>query len=206
IPSPKAEATVKAVAAPAAPAGGPTDAAPSGAVPAAPPAGGPGTPPAGSGSGPSGGPRTGDLTFLDTNVQQGLGTVRLRATLPNADRYFWPGQFVNVRLILETRKGAVLVPQQAVQVGQKGPFVYVVKADNTADMRQVSQGQRQDDLVVVESGVAAGERVIVTGQTFIGPGAPVHVAGDPPPAGGAPGGAAPGAAAGGQPKEGAAAK
>ena len=114
-------------------------------------------------------------TFLDTNVQQGGGTVRLRATLPNADRYFWPGQFVNVRLILETKRDAVLIPQQALQVGQLGPFVYVVAKDSTAEMRPVRPGQRQGDRVVVESGVRAGEQVIVTGQTFIGPGAKVHV-------------------------------
>lgn len=119
--------------------------------------------------------RTGDLTFLDTAVQPGLGTVRLRATLENKDRYFWPGQFVNVRLILETRKNAVLVPLQALQIGQRGPFVYVVKADSTAEMVPVQRGQRQGDSVVILSGVTPGQRVIVTGQAFVGPGAKVTV-------------------------------
>lgn len=119
--------------------------------------------------------RQGELTFLDSGVMQGMGSVRLRATLPNADRFFWPGQFVNARLVLDVRRDAVLVPHQAVQIGQGGPYVYVVAANSTAEMRPISEGQRQGDLVVIVSGVKAGERVIVTGQTFIGPGAPVQV-------------------------------
>ena len=71
--------------------------------------------------------RSGELTFLDNAVQNGTGTVNLRATIPNADHHFWPGQFVNVRLILATAKGAVLIPNQATQISQQGPFVYVVK-------------------------------------------------------------------------------
>lgn len=125
------------------------------------------------------GPRAGDLTFLDTAVAQGAGTVKMRATLKNADRHLWGGQFVNVRLVLETKKGAVLVPQQAVQIGQNGQFVFIVKADGTADMRPIKPGQRQGDQVVVESGVQPGEQVIVTGQNMIMPGAPVRVV-EPP--------------------------
>lgn len=170
-----------------------------GEAPAAPPAGPATNAAPTNGSSETGPSRTGELTFLDTMVQQGLGTVKLRATLKNDDRYFWPGQFVNVRLILETRKGATLVPQQAIQIGQKGTYVYVVKADGTADMRPVREGQRQGDLVVVDAvpgmpQVAVGEQVIVTGQTFIGPGAKVHVI-DPAGAGQGPGG-------GGQPAAG----
>ena len=119
--------------------------------------------------------RSGELTFLDTMVQPGLGTIRLRATLKNQDRYFWPGQFVNVRLILQTKKDAVLVPTQALQIGQRGPFVFVVKPDSTADLVLVQPGQRQGNLVVIESGLTTGQRVIVTGQTFVGPGAKVTV-------------------------------
>ena len=78
-------------------------------------------------SDPENGGRAGELTFLDNSVQNGTGTVNLRATVPNADHHFWPGQFVNVRLILSTAKGAVLIPNQATQISQQGPFVYVVK-------------------------------------------------------------------------------
>src|SRR6266436_1284808 len=77
--------------------------------------------------------RSGKLTFLDNAVQNGTGTVNLRATMSNPDHHFWPGQFVNVRLVLATQKNAVLIPNQATQISQKGPFVYVVKPDGTAD-------------------------------------------------------------------------
>lgn len=119
--------------------------------------------------------REGDLTFIDTQVQDQAGRVKLRATLPNSDRHLWPGQFVNVRLILAVQKDAVLVPVAAEQVGQAGPFVYVVKADSTAELRPVTLGQRQEDLVVIESGVAAGENVITNGQMTVMPGGPVNV-------------------------------
>jgi len=119
--------------------------------------------------------RSGKLTFLDNAVQNGTGTVNLRATLPNADRHFWPGQFVDVKLVLATRKGAVLVPNQATQMSQKGPYVYVVKSDGTVDLRLVKLGQRQGSDVVITDGVAAGEKVVTTGQLTIVPGFKVRV-------------------------------
>ena len=127
------------------------------------------------------GPREGVLTFLDNTVQNATGTVKVRATLPNADRYFWPGQFVQVRLVLTVKKGAILVPNGATQIGQNGPFVFVVTGDSSAEMRPVTLGQRQGDLVVVESGVSAGERVITAGQNMVAPGGKVHVAEEPAP-------------------------
>ena len=126
------------------------------------------------------GPREGQLTFLDNAVQQGSGTVRLRATIPNGDRYFWPGQFVNVRLVLTTKKDAVLIPAQAQQIGQQGPFVYVVTPDNKAQIRPIVPGQRQGELIVVDRGVQPGERVIVTGQMSVMPDGPVVVTNDQP--------------------------
>lgn len=142
--------------------------------------------------------RDGKLTFLDNTVQNATGTVNLRATIPNADHHFWPGQFVNVTLVLATSKGAVLVPNQATQISQQGSYVYVVKADDTAEMRQVTLGQRQGDDVVVAKGVADGERVVVTGQLTLIPGVKVRVqaAGAP---GNAPGGPSSGAAGGDPP-------
>ncbi len=124
----------------------------------------------------------GQLTFVDNAVQDGSGTVKLRATLPNKDYHFWPGQFVNVRLILMVQKDAVLVPNQAIQISQTGPFVYVLKADSTVDQRPISLGQKQGDLVVVDTGLTMGEKVIVTGQQLLMPGGKVTVA---PPAPGA---------------------
>jgi multidrug efflux system membrane fusion protein len=119
-------------------------------------------------------PRTGDLYFIDNAVQPGSGTVRARGVTPNPDRALWPSEFVRVRFILDTLKNATLVPAQAVQVSQSGPFIFVVKPDNTVDLRPVKPGQRQEgDLTVVESGVKPDETVVVTGQLALAPGAKV---------------------------------
>jgi multidrug efflux system membrane fusion protein len=107
-------------------------------------------------------------------VQPGSGTVKARGVTPNPDRALWPSEFVRVRFILDMLKNATLVPAQAVQVSQSGPFVFVVKPDNTVDLRPVKPGQRQEgDLTVIESGVKPGERVVVTGQLALAPGAKV---------------------------------
>jgi len=119
--------------------------------------------------------RPGKVEFLDNAVQNATGTVNLRATIPNGDRHFWPGQFVNVRLVLDMERGTVLVPSQATQISQKGPFVYVVKSDDTADLRPITLGQRQGNDVVITSGLAAGERVVLAGQLLVRPGGKVHV-------------------------------
>ena len=126
-------------------------------------------------SDPEEGGRGGKLTFLDNTVQNGTGTVFLRATLSNPDHHFWPGQFVNVRLVLATKKGAVLIPNQATQISQNGPFVYVVKPDSTADLRLVTLGQRQGDNIVVTQGVVPGENVILAGQMTVAPNGKVRV-------------------------------
>jgi multidrug efflux system membrane fusion protein len=123
--------------------------------------------------------RIGKLTFLDNTVQNGTGTVNLRATIANPDHHFWPGQFVNVRLVLETKKGAVLVPNEATQISQKGFYVYVVKSDGTADIRLVKLGQRQGNDIVITDGLTAGENVVMTGQLTIIPGSKVRVASAP---------------------------
>jgi membrane fusion protein, multidrug efflux system len=116
-------------------------------------------------------PRMGDLYFIDNAVQPGSGTVKARGVTPNPDRALWPSEFVRVRFILDTLKDATLVPSQAVQVSQSGPFVFVVKSDNTVDLRPVKPGQRQEgDLTVIESGVKPDETVVVTGQLALSPG------------------------------------
>src|SRR6266571_2897460 len=115
-------------------------------------------------------PRTGDLYFIDTAVQPGAGTVKARAVTPNPDHALWPSEFVRVRFILDKLKDAALVPSQAVQISQSGPFVFVVKPDNTVDLRPVKPGQRQDgDMTVIQSGVQPGESVVVTGQLALAP-------------------------------------
>ena len=120
-------------------------------------------------------PVIGELTFLDNSVQNATGAVNLRATIPNDDRRFWPGRFVNVRLVLSTLHGAVLVPSTAPQMSAKGPFVFVVKEDSTAEQRPVTVGQSQGELVVIENGVAPGDRVITNGQLGVTPGGKVNV-------------------------------
>jgi len=119
-------------------------------------------------------PRVGDLYFIDHAVQPGSGTVKARGVAPNPDRALWPSEFVLVRFILDTLKDATLVPTQAVQISQEGPFVFVVKSDNTVELRPVTPGQRQQgDLTVIESGVKPDETVVVTGQLALSPGAKI---------------------------------
>ncbi len=126
-------------------------------------------------SDPENAARIGRVEFLDNAVQNGTGTVNLRATMSNSDRHFWPGQFVDVKLILSTQKAAVLIPNQATQISQRGPFVYVVKSDDTAELRPVRLGQRQGEQIVVAEGVAPNERVVLAGQMLVRPGGKVRV-------------------------------
>jgi membrane fusion protein, multidrug efflux system len=122
--------------------------------------------------------REGTLTFLDNAVANGTGTVMLRATIPNSDHLFWPGQFVKVRLILKTLKDVAVIPADALQLSQQGTFVYVIGADNTVQPRPVSVGQRQGvggEMVAIDSGLKNGEKVVITGQLTLGPGAPVRM-------------------------------
>jgi membrane fusion protein, multidrug efflux system len=120
-------------------------------------------------------PRAGSLTFLDNAVQDGTGTVKVRATIPNGDHRFWPGRFVKVRLVLSTIHDAVLIPAASPQTSARGPYVFVVKRDSTAEMRPVTIGQRQEDRVVITQGLSAGERVVIEGQMAVTPGGKVRV-------------------------------
>ncbi len=120
-------------------------------------------------------PVVGRLTFVDNAVQTETGQVTLRATLPNPGHRFWPGRFVNVRLLLGTVQGAVLVPASAPQMSANGSYVYVITPESKAEQRQVSLGQRQGDLIVVEKGLAAGEKIVTNGQLGVTPGGKVVV-------------------------------
>lgn len=119
-------------------------------------------------------PVIGNLTFVDNAVQDATGQVNLRATIPNSGHQFWPGRFVNIRLLLSTVPQAVLIPATAPQMSANGSFVYVVK-DSTAEQRPVTLGQRQGDLIVVQTGVQAGEQVVTTGQIGVTPGGKVVI-------------------------------
>jgi multidrug efflux system membrane fusion protein len=118
-------------------------------------------------------PREGKLYFLANTVQPGTGTVQARALTPNPDHALWPAQYVQVRVILDILKDASLVPNGAVQIGQNGPYIFVVKSDSTLDLRQVKPGQKQGDLTVITEGVKPGETVVVAGQLQLAPGAKV---------------------------------
>lgn len=118
--------------------------------------------------------RAGELYFIDTSVQAGAGTIKVRGVTPNPDRALWPEQFVKVRLVLDNLKDATLVPGGAVQIGQNGPYVFVVKPDSTLDLRQVKPGQNHGDLTVITEGVQPGETVVISGQLQLAPGAKVN--------------------------------
>ncbi len=121
-------------------------------------------------------PQEGHLYFIANTVQPGTGTVQARATTPNPQHQLWPSQFVHVRLVLDNLKDAKLVPNSAIQIGEKGPYLFVVKKDSTLDLRQVTPGQKQEnELTVITKGVQAGETVVTTGQLQLAPGDKVAV-------------------------------
>ncbi|MDD5483872.1 MAG: efflux RND transporter periplasmic adaptor subunit [Kiritimatiellae bacterium] len=117
----------------------------------------------------------GDLFFLDNEVKPKAGTVTLRAVCRNQEKNFWPGQFINARILLDEIKDAVLIPYAAVQVGAGGQFVFVVKPDATVDLRLIKTGQRYGDDILIEEGVKAGEQVVTSGQLMLRPGSRVKV-------------------------------
>ncbi len=106
---------------------------------------------------------SGKLTVVDNQVDQTTGTVKLKAEFPNAGLQLWPGQFVNIRLLIDTLKGVVTIPTGAVQRGPNGTFVYTIKDDNTASMRPIVVQKQDETQTVVKSGLAVGERVVTTG-------------------------------------------
>ncbi len=118
----------------------------------------------------------GEVRFLDNTVDPTTGTIQMKATIANADEKQAPGQFVDVSLVLEVLKQVVTVPTEAVQQGPEGPFLFVVRADNTAELRKVSLVATQKTVAVIDKGVAAGETVVVDGQLRLIPGAKVRPA------------------------------
>ena len=123
----------------------------------------------------TGPPPQGSLTFVDNAVDMTTGTILLKATFPNEDDALWPGQFVQVTLTLSELTNAVVVPSQAVQTGQNGQFIYVVKPDKTVDERRVTTGITYDGQTVIEKGIQAGETVVTDGQLRLAPGTAVTV-------------------------------
>jgi multidrug efflux system membrane fusion protein len=117
---------------------------------------------------------TGALTFINNAVDQTTATIQLKATFANTDNALWPGQFVDVVLTLTSRT-AIVVPSQAIQPGQQGPFVFVVKADQTVESRGIVVGTRLGAETIIEQGLRGGERVVTDGQLRLVPGAKVEI-------------------------------
>lgn len=124
-------------------------------------------------------PAVGQLTFIDNGVDITTGTFKLKGTFQNKDRRLWPGQFADVALELSTQKKAVVIPTKAIQTGQQGEYVYVVRTDSTAETRPVKTISTYQNLTVVSDGLQVGERVIVDGQLRVAPNAKVVEQGGP---------------------------
>jgi multidrug efflux system membrane fusion protein len=126
-------------------------------------------------NGPAEKPEKGMLAFVDNAVDRATGTVRLKATFENARGTLWPGRFVDVVLTLSHDRDALVVPVEAIQTGQQGPYVFVVKADSTVESRTVTVGRKQGGDVVIAKGLSADERVVTDGQMRLAPGVKVEV-------------------------------
>jgi len=118
---------------------------------------------------------TGELTFIDNRVDPTTGTVQLKATFPNTDTRLWPGQFVNVALTLAVQPDALVVPREAVQLGQQGRYVYVVKPDRTVEPRSVTVSREAGQEIVLAQGVVPGEQVVTEGQARLTAGTRVQI-------------------------------
>ncbi len=117
---------------------------------------------------------TGKLLVLDNQINQATATIRLKAVFENPQKLLWPNQFVKIRLLLRTRKDALIVPATAVQRGPKGSFAYVITADMTAAQRPIEVDQLIGDIAILARGVEAGENVVVEGQNQLRPGSKVN--------------------------------
>jgi len=120
-------------------------------------------------------PEQGYLAFVDNTVDVNTGTIKLKGVFENEHLKLWPGQFVRVTLRLSTQANALILPNQAIQTGQEGPYVYVVKEDRTVESRKVATGGRLDQELVIEDGVKFGETVVLDGQLRLAPGMKVSV-------------------------------
>ena len=121
------------------------------------------------------GTEQGVLTFIDNTVDKITGTILLKATFANKGKWLWPGQFVNVVLTLTTQPDAIIIPSQAVQTGQEGQYVFVVKPDLTVELRPVVVNRTLNNESIIEKGLKDGEKVVTDGQLQLVPGAKVEV-------------------------------
>jgi multidrug efflux system membrane fusion protein len=124
-------------------------------------------------------PAEGQLSFVDNAVDTATGTIKLKGTFANEDRRLWPGQFVDAVLTLTTQPNAIVVPTQAVQNGQQGQFVFVVKPDLTVESRPITVSRAVDNQSIIQGGLQPGERVVTDGQLRLVPGAKVEIKNNP---------------------------
>ena len=125
--------------------------------------------------GDEGEPAAGELAFIENAVDTNTGSIKLKASFPNEERTLWPGQFVNVILTLTNQPHAVLIPGRALQTGQQGQYVFVVKDDWTVEYRPVTVGRKIDGDAVITKGIAPGERIVTDGQLRLTDGSPVTI-------------------------------
>lgn len=117
----------------------------------------------------------GQVTFIDNAVDTSTGSIRLKGSFRNEQKHLWPGQFVTLSITLEVKPQALVVPTQAIQTGQKGPFVFVVKEDASAEVRPVTPGAVYQGLTVIDKGLQADEQVVIDGQMRVIPGGKVEI-------------------------------
>jgi membrane fusion protein, multidrug efflux system len=124
-------------------------------------------------------PIEGAISFVDNTVDPTTGTIRLKGLFANSEKLLWPGQFVNVLFTLTNQPNVVVIPTQAIQTGQAGQYVFVIKDDLTVESRPITAGRAIDDETVIEKGLQPGEKVVTDGQLRLVPGATVEIKNQP---------------------------
>ena len=122
----------------------------------------------------------GEVSLIDNQIDVATGTLRMKATFQNDDEALWPGEFVNVRLVLSMKNGAVTVPQRAIMQGPAGYYAYVIRPDSTVERRDVETSGMQDGIAIIEKGITAGEKIVVDGQYRLSNGALIKIDPDKP--------------------------
>lgn len=121
----------------------------------------------------------GHITFVDNSVDQTTGTIKVKGSFPNTDHRLWPGQYVNVIVTLTTDRAAIVVPLAAVQAGQQGSYVFVIKPDDTAELRPVHVARQTATEIILKDGVTPGETVVTDGHLRLVPGSRVSIKKEP---------------------------
>jgi multidrug efflux system membrane fusion protein len=118
---------------------------------------------------------SGTVELIDNQIDQATGTIRVKSIMPNREQRLWPGQFVNVRVQTQLRRQVLTIPAAALERGPEGTFTYVVQPDSTVAVALLTTAEQQGNIVVVESGLTAGQRVVTSNQYRLQPGALVRV-------------------------------